>query len=180
MCVLKLWLFCKVRTVQVVLSRAYLATAGALLGVLWQIILRLPLNAGRPASCLSSLGHIENPWTWYKTAAWLSCSKKGVFWGLKQQEKGFCCWWRSGGGGKLNDSFLAIERWLNFGISKLWKSRKKYWRRKWQPTPVFLPGEFHGQRSLADYSPWGRKESDTTEGHQERSTLNGSLLGARW
>ena len=37
------------------------------------------------------------------------------------------------------------------------------WRRKWQPTPVFLPGEFHGQRSLVGYSPWGRKESDTTE-----------------
>ena len=36
------------------------------------------------------------------------------------------------------------------------------WRREWQPTPVFLPGEFHGQRSLAGYSPWGCKESDTT------------------
>ena len=36
-------------------------------------------------------------------------------------------------------------------------------RREWQPTPVFLPGEFHGLRSLAGYSPWGRKESDTTE-----------------
>ena len=35
--------------------------------------------------------------------------------------------------------------------------------RKWQPTPVFLPGKFHGQRSLAGYSSWGRKESDTTE-----------------
>ena len=35
------------------------------------------------------------------------------------------------------------------------------WRRKWQPTPVFLPGGSHGQRSLADYSPWGHKESDT-------------------
>ena len=33
----------------------------------------------------------------------------------------------------------------------------------WQPTPVFLPGELHGQRSLVDYSPWGHKESDTTE-----------------
>ena len=41
--------------------------------------------------------------------------------------------------------------------------RKIPWRRKWQPTPVFLPGESHGQRSLAGYSPWGRKESDTTE-----------------
>ena len=37
------------------------------------------------------------------------------------------------------------------------------WRREWLPIPVFLPGEFHGQRSLAGYSPWGCKESDTTE-----------------
>ena len=36
------------------------------------------------------------------------------------------------------------------------------WRRKQQPTPVFLPGESHGQRSLMDYSPWGCKESDMT------------------
>ena len=35
-------------------------------------------------------------------------------------------------------------------------------RMEWQPTPVFLPGEFHGQRSLADYSPWGHEESDMT------------------
>ena len=37
------------------------------------------------------------------------------------------------------------------------------WRREWQPTPVFLPGEFHGQRSLAGYIQWGPKELDTTE-----------------
>ena len=37
-------------------------------------------------------------------------------------------------------------------------------RRKWQPTPVFLPGELHEQRSLADYSPWFYKELDMTEG----------------
>ena len=37
------------------------------------------------------------------------------------------------------------------------------WRREWIPTPVFLPGKFHGQRSLAGYSPLGRKESDTTK-----------------
>ena len=36
-------------------------------------------------------------------------------------------------------------------------------RRKWQPTPGFLPGESHGQKSLAGYSLWGRKESGTTE-----------------
>ena len=37
------------------------------------------------------------------------------------------------------------------------------WRRKWPPTPVFLSREFHGQRSLAGYSPWGLKELDATE-----------------
>ena len=37
------------------------------------------------------------------------------------------------------------------------------WGRKWLPTPVFLPGKSHGQRSLVGYSPWGGKESDTTE-----------------
>jgi len=36
-------------------------------------------------------------------------------------------------------------------------------RRQWQPTPVLLPGKSHGQRSLVGCSPWGRKESDTTE-----------------
>ena len=36
-------------------------------------------------------------------------------------------------------------------------------RRKWQPTPKFLPGESHGQRSLVGYSPWGCRESDMTE-----------------
>ena len=48
------------------------------------------------------------------------------------------------------------------------------WRREWLPTPVFLPGELHGQRSLAGYSPWGQKELDTTE----RITL--SLSGVRF
>ena len=50
--------------------------------------------------------------------------------------------------------------------------RKIPWRRKWQPTPVFLPGESHGQRGLVGYSPWGCKESDTTErlNHHQQDT----------
>ena len=48
---------------------------------------------------------------------------------------------------------------------------------KWQPTPVFLPGEFHGQRSLVGYSPWGCIESDTTEqltlNFKEATVFNG-------
>ena len=51
------------------------------------------------------------------------------------------------------------------------------WMSIWQPTPVFLPGEFHGQRSLTGYSPWVHKDSDTTEAtyqrciHEEQSPL---------
>ena len=41
--------------------------------------------------------------------------------------------------------------------------RKIPWRREWQPTLVFLPGRSHGQRNLVGYSPWDRKESDTTK-----------------
>ena len=48
--------------------------------------------------------------------------------------------------------------------------RKQLWAvggggcsRKWQPTPIYLPGKFHRQRSLAGYSPWSHKESDVTE-----------------
>ena len=41
--------------------------------------------------------------------------------------------------------------------------RKILWRRKWKPTPILLPGKSHGWRSLVGYSPWGHKESDTTE-----------------
>ena len=40
---------------------------------------------------------------------------------------------------------------------------KSPWRRKWQPTPVFLPGKSHGWRSLGSYSPRGHKDSDMTE-----------------
>ena len=40
---------------------------------------------------------------------------------------------------------------------------KNPWRRAWQPTPVFLPRESHGQRSLVGYGPWGHKELDMTE-----------------
>ena len=47
---------------------------------------------------------------------------------------------------------------------------KTPWRRAWQPTPVFLPGKSHEQRVLVGYSPWGCKESDTTEQLSTAST----------
>ena len=59
------------------------------------------------------------------------------------------------------------------------------WRKKWHPTPVLLPGDSHGQRSLAGYSPWGHRESDTTEVTQHKPTSGdgggqGSLACSLW
>ena len=53
------------------------------------------------------------------------------------------------------------------------------WRRKWQPTPVFLPGESHGRRSLVGYSSRGRKESDMTERLHSLHSKEGKCLQIR-
>ena len=53
---------------------------------------------------------------------------------------------------------MNIQGWFPLGLIT-----RAIWRRKWQPTPVFLPGESHGQRSLMGCSPWCHKESDKTE-----------------
>ena len=62
-------------------------------------------------------------------------------------------WWLRGWSVCLQWGRPGFEPWVG----------KFPWRRKWQPTPVLLPGESQGQRSLVGYSSWGRKESDTTE-----------------
>ena len=61
----------------------------------------------------------------------------------------------SGSNGK--ESPAMQETWVR---SLAWEDPL---RKAWQPTPVFLPGKFHGQKSLAGYSPWCHKESDMTE-----------------
>ena len=65
-------------------------------------------------------------------------------------------WYLSGSDGK-ESACSAGDLDSILGVGKI------PWRREWQPTLVFLPGEFHGQRSLVGYSPWGCKESDMTE-----------------
>ena len=54
--------------------------------------------------------------------------------------------------------------------------RKIPWRRKLKPIPVFLPEKSHGQRSLMGYSPWGHKESDTTERLEQQGEVTNSLF----
>ena len=63
--------------------------------------------------------------------------------------------------------------WENCRRCKSWQfdpwAEKLPWGSKGQPTPIFVPGKFHGQRSLAGYSPWGGKELDMTEQHQQQA-----------
>ena len=72
--------------------------------------------------------------------------------------------WLSGKGPTCQCRRCGFDPWL----------RKIPWRRKWQPTPVILPGKSHGQRSRTGYSPWGHIESDTAE---RLTTITNSLLG---
>ena len=66
---------------------------------------------------------------------------------------------------------IRFPRWLNGKESACKRRTHRFspwvgkipWSRKWQPTPVFFPRESRGQRSMVGYSPWGRKESDTTD-----------------
>ena len=78
--------------------------------------------------------------------------RQNLDWGTLQTPPGF----PGGSDGK--------ESACNAGdIGLIAGSGKFPWRREWLPTLVFLPGKFHGQGSLADYSPWGHKELDKTE-----------------
>ena len=99
----------------------------------------------------------------------------------RAQNRGQCCWAAVGtgpgcGAGDTFTSYVVLN-YIFPGDTMVKKNppanagdgdsipglEKIPWRRKWQPTPVFLPEKFHGQRSLAGYSPWGPEESDTTE-----------------
>ena len=61
-------------------------------------------------------------------------------------------WWHSGKEPNCQCRKHRFDPWVG----------KIPWKRKWQPSPVFLPGKSQGQRSLAGYSPWGHQRLDTT------------------
>ena len=78
--------------------------------------------------------------------------------------------------------FAWLTRWLSSKEPACQCRRHEFnpwvgkmpWRRKWQPTPVFLPGKSHGQRSLAGYNPWGHKRvgHNLVTKQQQQRTLN--------
>ena len=65
------------------------------------------------------------------------------------------------GGTVVKKIHLSVQEMQKTCVGSLgWED---LWSRKGQPTPLFLHGKFHGQKSLTGYSPWGHKKSDTTE-----------------
>ena len=82
--------------------------------------------------------------------------RTGLLWCLSGKEFAFQC---------RRHKRWRLEPWV----------RKIPWKRKWQPTPVFLPGKSHGQRGLVGYSPVGCKNLDMTE-HEHRDTIVRTLL----
>ena len=99
----------------------------------------MPEPGGLPSMGSHRVGH-----DWHDLAAaaatacihLYTCEKRsGLPWWLSGKQPACQCW-RHG-----------LDSWVG----------KIPWRRKWQPTPVFLPGKSHGQRSLVGFSPWGRK-----------------------
>ena len=82
-------------------------------------------------------------------------------------------WTEEPGGLKSTESQRVGHNW----VTSLLLFTFMHWRRKWQPTPVFLPGESQGQRSLVGCCLWGHTESDTTEGLHFHFSL--SCIGER-
>ena len=107
------------------------------------------------------LGHLLILWLWISSPFVSKYSSK------IQTLKYTYLWFSSPISGHLVRASLVAQTFKN--LHAMWETQVQYlgrkipWRREWQSTPVFLPGEFHWQRSLASYSAWGCKESDAAE-----------------
>ena len=97
------------------------------------------------------------PRKWYKWNIWFALMNTWCFPGGSEVK-----------GSASNEEDLGLIPGFNLWVGKI------PWRRKWQPTPVFLTGESHGQRTLVGYSPQGRKESDTTW------ATSSNLISSQW
>ena len=111
---------------------------------------------------------IQWAWVWASSGSWWRTGKPGMLQSMELQRGRHdwateLNWIDPTSGATLINALLIIRTRLLELLSFNSLLLMRDWRRAWQPTPVFLPGESHGQRSLAAYSPCSCKESDTTE-----------------
>ena len=81
--------------------------------------------------------------------------------GVKDVERAIVCGFIRRITSEAETAVIPHVRAKSLQLRLLWTTLLRTWRRKWQPTPVLLPGESHGQKSLVGYSPWGHRETDT-------------------
>ena len=130
----------------------------------------LPTQSPFPSSILIKLCLNSGSVCWISVPTWSCCLLGHCPTGASQG----ALWWRI---------HLLVQERQETWVRPL--GLEGPWRRKWQPTPVFLPGKSHGQRGLAGYSSWGHKESDMTEQlsmhtHKHTHTANDRHLPSGW
>ena len=141
--------------------------------ILWHM---MPLSSAALSLCDNLILVCGTQESWGKWAEWCGCSPKSQ---AKPVASHLCwnravcrwpCWVATRWQCMVQTGWLSgLDPWWGlvhglYGTRPLLKQIKLFiWRRKWQPIPVFLPGESRGQRSLVSYSPWGRNELDTTK-----------------
>ena len=116
----------------------------------WSLFFCQPWQGTFPKACLASEGH--------------PCGEEGIRrddpWWMKWKSEEYAShrllWW-------LSSKESACSVGVEGDAGSIPGSGRFPWRKKWHPSPVFLPGESHGPRSLAGYHPQGRKEADVTE-----------------
>ena len=130
-------------------------------------------NIGASASLLPV--NIQDLFPWGLDAgSWLECLSFPCSLFLQQDSQGFFTYWAS------PVTQMVKKSACNAGdLGLISEVGKIPWRREWQPTPVFFPAEFHGQRNLAGYSPWGCQVGYTwaTNTHKTHFTCWLSLVG---
>ena len=110
--------------------------------------------------CMASL--MQWTWVWVGVRSWWWTVKPGVLHSTESQ--------------RVGHNWVTELNWTE--CRRCWFHpwvRKILWRREWLPTAVYLPGKSHGQGSLVGYSPWGCKESDTTEHAQDTQLVRGHI-----
>ena len=113
---------------------------------------------GTHVSCVSCIGR----WILYHCTTWEALN--GLICYQLYSGRALLPWalWKS----KRSRNEHIVKLYLVLGVRKTniyWYLNSYWWRRRWHPTPIFLPGKSHGRRNLVGCSPWGREQSDMTE-----------------
>ena len=119
------------------------------------------LNAGCCLETKKTFWQSSSSWRWVATLMCGYIRPLRLLFNIRILTWGYLTSTGVPGGSVVKESTCRCRRHKRHGFDP-WVG-KILWSRKWQPTPVFLPGKFHGQRSLEGYKPWGHKELDMTE-----------------